>query len=128
MNKKIKVGYNWHYKFAGAMRDGKACVQVDEELWLLRHPHGGPEQIISEYPYGGGRREDSVADSIRDAFGAFYEGARESGVEVREVFGRWQQPCWIIVDTTIDDALVQGLIKALAHLNRVTVETTEEAI
>lgn len=123
MIKKIKVGYNWLYKFAQAMRDGKVCVQVDEELWLFQRNYAEPKQIISEYPYGQGHREDAVADSIRSAFDALLEAARESDIEVREESGSWQRARWLILDTTLESALVQALIKTLTHLNRVSIET-----
>ena len=124
----MKLGYNFEFKIDEiASADGTTCVVIDESMWHQSRSFG-PEQIISGYPYGHGRYEDTVVDQIHETMQEFCLSGRDSGLEVRSAFGRWQQPRWIVPGCTLGDELVQGLIKSLSRLNRVTVFVRNEAV
>lgn len=114
----MKNGYNWEYRIQSKTMGGEECSVIDEVLWF-QYRDQGCEQIISGYPYGDGRREDSTVDEIKDAFNDLMADAREEEVVVHA--GRGRSGCYWVVHAPVDSPLVRGLATQLSAINRVEV-------
>ena len=119
----LKLGWNWEFVFSEELNSDKAPITIVAEKLVFCDKRGVTSNIISGYPYGMGRREDSAMYAIRKVIDDFRQSAFLAGVEVKDVRDRWFDRTLIVAP--LDSILVRDFVGVLSRQNRVLVKITQ---